>query len=174
MPFAINPFIASMVGDGARPNLFEIIFPELGALFTLRAHITALPSSIVGIAPVYYFGRAVKLGGNRVFEELQASVLIDEIDLVSGPRAALERWSDRINSHVGNIRSAVALPPSGYFRDCTVIQYSKMGAPIGTYAMWGAWPTQISAMPLDWGNNNTISTFQVTFALNGWSSVNTT
>ena len=173
MPFNPQLFIGSLVGDGARPNLFEIIFPAAGPLMTLRAQATSIPGSFVGIAPTYYFGRQVKLAGNRVFTEWQVEVLVDEIDYVTGPRAFMERWSNELNTHEGNMRLPSALTPLSYMRDATVIHYGKAGIPIATYQMRQCWPTEVSPVGLNWGQNDTIETFSVTFALQYWQSINT-
>jgi hypothetical protein len=174
MPFAVQPFIGALIGDGSRPNLFDIIFPELGALFTLRCQAASVPSSTMGVASTYYFGREVKLAGNRRFDPWQVEVIMDEEDYAVGPRAALERWSDKLNSHQLNIRNPSALPPITYMQDATVIHYSKAGFPIATYNMVMAWPVEVGPIGLSWGANDTIETYQVVFAYQYWTSINTT
>lgn len=173
MPFAIQPFIGSLVADGARPNLFEIIFPYAGALFTLRAQATSIPSSSMGVCSTYYFGREVKLAGNRRFDPWQVEILNDEEDYTVGPRAALETWSASLNEHVKNIRSANALPPQAYMQDATVIHYGKIGIPIATYNMVMCWPMEVGPVGLSWAANDQIETYQVTFQYQYWTSLNT-
>jgi hypothetical protein len=163
-----------MTKDGARPNLFEIIFADAGQNFAIRARATSLPASSIGMATAYYFGRLAKFAGNRTFADWAVTVLVDEPDFVSGPRAALERWSNSVNSHVGNVRSIGYLAPTGYQKDAYIIHYGKTGNVIATYNMRGCFPLDIGAMGLDWGANDTISEFGVTFAMQYWENASTT
>lgn len=175
MAFNINTFLTTMKGDGARPNLFEIFFTGVGPLFTVRARATALPSSTIGVASTFYFGRQAKFAGNRVFGDWTVNVLVDEPDFVTGPRAELERWSNRLNKHVQNTREVGQTDPNVYQLDATVIQYSKDGTmPIATYIMRNCFPVDIGAMPVDWGANDQIAEFQVTFAMQWWERLETT
>lgn len=168
MAFNVNNFINSMTRDGARPNLFEIIFTDAGQNFTIRAKSSSLPSSTIGTAGAYYFGRLAKFAGNRVFGDWSVSVLVDEPDFLTGPRAALEKWSNKLNANLSNNRDANYISPSSYQKDAIVNQYGKNGDIIATYNMRGCFPTDISAMPLSWDANDTISEFSVTFAMQYW------
>ena len=174
MAFNVNNFINSMAYDGVRPNLFEIIFPDAGQNFTIRARASSLPASSVGMATAYYFGRLAKFAGNRVFADWSVSVLVDEPDFENGPRAALERWSNNLNSHVGNVRSSAFTAPVSYQKDARIIQYGKSGDVIATYEMKGCFPVDIAAMPLDWGSNDAIAEFSVTFAMQYWQRATST
>lgn len=177
MAFNINNFLANMKGDGARPNLFEIFFDGAGTgpEFSLRARATALPSSTMGVASTFYFGRQAKFAGNRVFGDWTINVLVDEPDFSVGPRAYLERWSNRLNKHVQNTREVGWVDPGVYQMDGKVIQYSKDGTQqIAIYEMKGCFPTDIGAMPVDWGANDQIAEFQVTFAMQWWQRLLTT
>lgn len=173
MPFAIQPFIGSLLADGARPNLFDVIFPYLGAMFTLRCQAASIPASTMGVASTYYFGREVKLAGNRRFDPWQVEVLMDEPDFAAGPRAALESWSNSLNTHVTNIRLASSLPPITYMQDATVIQYGKIGVPVATYNLVMCWPVEVSPIGLNWAQNDSIESYTVTFAFQYWTSINT-
>lgn len=174
MAFAIQPFIDGMAGDGARPNLFEITFTEVGAPFTIRATASSIPSSRIGVASAYYFGREAKFAGNRVFDDWQVNVIVDEKDYNGdGPRAKLEAWMNGLNAHVANIRSGARYAPQQYQKNATITHYGKTGDKIGTYEMKGAFPRDVSAIELSWDANDRIETFSVTFALQYWTSVNT-
>jgi hypothetical protein len=168
MAFNVNNFISAMTKDGARPNLFEIVFADAGQNFTIRARASSLPASSIGQAGAYYFGRLAKFAGNRVFGDWAVTVLVDEPDFLTGPRAALEKWSNSLNAHVSNNRNGGYLAPSSYMKDATVIQYGKSGDVIATYLMRGCFPRDISAMPLDWGSNDSIAEFSVTFSMQYW------
>lgn len=174
MAFAIQPFIASMAGDGARPNLFEITFGEVGSQFTIRAQASSIPSSRIGVASAYYFGREAKFAGNRVFDNWTVDVLVDEKDYNSdGPRAKLEAWMNGLNAHVANIRSGARYAPEQYQKDATIIHYGKTGDQIAKYEMRGCFPINVGAIGLAWNANDQIETFSVEFALQWWQSANT-
>ena len=178
--FNVQSFLANMQYDGARPNLFEVIFPALGnfgdqTLGSLRfkARATSIPSSTIGIAPVNYFGRQVKLAGNRVFDNWTITVMLDELDFQSGPRYAFERWSNQVNSHIGNIRVGLTNPLS-YMQDAQIWQYGKNEDVVAMYNMVQCFPIDIGPVNLDWALDNQIAEFNVTFAMQYWSSAATT
>ena len=177
MPFNINTFIQNMDRDGLRPNLFDIILPAFNGLptqeFTLRAKATALPASSIGVAPLFYFGRQAKFAGNRVFSDWTVTIIMDESDFrPNGSKGQLEAWTGLINSHIGNIRSGawVTPGPAGYYRDGLVRQYGKSGDVVARYQMTGCFPIDVGAIPVDWGANDQIAEFSVTFAMQWWTS----
>lgn len=175
MAFNINTFLSTMKGDGARPNLFEIFIPYLGPDFSFRARASALPSSTLGTASTFYFGRQAKFAGNRVFGDWTINILLDESDFDVGIRSQLEIWSNLLNSHVGNVRTTGQVDPAAYQHDGWVYQYSKDGTRrIAEYQMKGCFPTDVGAIPLDWGANDQIAEFSVTFAMQWWQRVTTT
>jgi len=176
MAFNINNFISNLGRDGLRPNLFEIILPTVSgapnATFALKAKATALPASSVGVAPLFYFGRQAKFAGNRVFADWTVSVIMDETDfLPGGAKGQLEQWSGLLNSHIGNIRNPGYVPPQVYMKNGTVLQYGKAGDVVGTYQMTGCFPIDVGAIPVDWGANDQIAEFTVTFAMQYWTSI---
>ncbi len=75
MAFNVNQFRSQMVGDGARPNLFEVSMPFPGfsapgdaqQKLTFMCKTAQLPGTTVGVVPVQYFGRELKFAGNRTF-----------------------------------------------------------------------------------------------------------
>ena len=78
MAFNVAEFRANMVGDGARPNLFQVslTFPAIATngsaasqKTTFMAKSAQLPGSTVGMVPIYYFGRELKFVGNRTFTD---------------------------------------------------------------------------------------------------------
>ena len=89
MAFNVAEFRANMIGDGARPNLFQVTltFPTIadnstaaGQKTTFMAKSAQLPGSTVNQLPLYYFGRELKFSGNRnlcVFSGQQVFGIID-------------------------------------------------------------------------------------------------
>jgi hypothetical protein len=177
MAFNVSEFRANMVGDGARANLFDValVFPlvaqNAGAAttkITFQAKTAQLPGSTIGTVPLYYFGRELKFAGNRTFPDWTLTIINDEDFVV---RNALESWLDSINSHTQNIRTPNALTPSGYSADALVTQYSKLGVPIKQYDFVGLFPVDLSPIDVDWGANDAIEEYTVTFAYQYWQDV---
>ena len=164
MAFNISNFTSNFSGDGARPNLFEVDITRIGQNFSFLCKAAQLPGSTIGLVEVPYFGRNVKFAGNRTFAEWTVTVLNDEDFAV---RNALEILMQDINSHEENLAAVLA---DGYQFDALVKQYSKVGDIIKTYEFKGMFPTDISPIELDWGSNDTIEEYQVTFAYQYWTS----
>lgn len=175
MAFNIQEFRSTMVGDGARPNLFEVSmpFPAFGNVETAATKLTflcksaQLPGSSVGVIPVQYFGRELKFAGNRVFQDWTISIINDENFVV---RNAFEKWMEGLNSHQLNVRNPAALSSAGYTVDGNVTQFGKGGEVLKKYKFIGAFPYDLSPIDLDWGANDTIEEFSVTLAYQWWGS----
>jgi hypothetical protein len=180
MAFNVAEFRANMIGDGARPNLFSVslVFPtfvtggtDASRKVTFMAKGAQLPGSTVGTVPVYYFGREMKLPGNRTFPDWTLQIINDEDFSI---RNSLESWMNSINSHNGNLRDANAQNPSNYSADATVIQYGKTGSVLKTYKFVGLFPLDVAPIDLDWGSNDTIEEYSTTFAYQWWEASTTT
>ena len=175
MAFSVNDFRAQMIGDGARPNLFEMSMPFPGfsqpgnaqTKLTFMCKTAHLPASIVAAIPVSYFGRELKFAGNRTFSDLAITIINDEDFSV---RNAFERWLVGINSHSANLRDPSALPPIGYTTDASIIQYGKTGNIIKSYKFIGAFPTEVSQIDVDWGANDHMEEFTVNLAYQWWEA----
>jgi hypothetical protein len=178
MAFNVNDFRSQMVGDGARPNLFEVSmpFPVFSAPANAQTKLTfmcktaQLPGVTLGVVPVQYFGRELKFVGNRTFADWTISVINDEDFII---RNAFERWMNGINSHSLNVRNPLALAPLGYSVDGDVTQFGKQGNTLKKYKFIGMYPTDISAIDVDWGSNDTIEEFTVNLTYQWWESVET-
>ena len=178
MAFSVNEFRSQMTGDGARPNLFEVSMPfpafaspaNAQTKLTFMCKTAQLPGSTVGVVPVNYFGRELKFVGNRTFADWTISVINDEDFIV---RNAFERWMNGINSHNFNVRNPLALAPLGYSVDSEVTQFGKQGNILKKYRFIGVYPTDITAIDVDWGSNDTIEEFSVTLTYQWWDAVDT-
>lgn len=174
MAFNINDFKSrGLTGGGVRPSLFQVLItPNVGEdpnsiekfVFTCRA--SEVPAATISSIDVPYYGRKIKLAGDREFADWSVTVMNDEDFLV---RNMFEEWSNKINQLVGNLK---LLPLNTYKNsDALVTQFSKDGAPIRAYNFVGIFPVSIAAMSLDWDTTNTIQTFDVTFAYDYWTPV---
>ena len=180
MAFNVAEFRANMIGDGARPNLFQVTltFPTIadnavvsGQKATFMAKAAQLPGSTVGTVPVYYFGRELKFAGNRTFTDWTLQIINDEDFTI---RNTIESWMNAINSHSGNVRNSAASNPSGYTVDAVVTQYGKTGDALKSYKFVGMFPLDLAPIDLDWGSNDSIEEYAVTFAYQWWEADTTT
>lgn len=180
MAFNVAEFRANMIGDGARPNLFSVslVFPTIipnstaaGQKTTFMAKAAQLPGSSIGTVPVFYFGREMKFPGNRTFADWTLTIINDEDFVI---RNGIESWMNAINSHTTNVRDNNAINSTGYSVDANVIQYGKNGEELKRYNFVGVFPLDVAPIDLDWGSNDTIEEFSVTFAYQYWEASTTT
>jgi len=166
MAFNVNEIRQNMIGDGARPSLFEVsmINPisRVGDE-TLRYMVRAaqIPASTLGVIEIPYFGRRIKVAGSRSFDNWTVTVMNDENFAV---RRAMEAWSSAINSNQSNLRSV----PS-YRTTADVIQYGKDGSEIRRYQFVNIFPVAISTIDLSWDSGDQIEEYTVDFAFDYWT-----
>jgi len=178
MAFRVTDFLAELSRDGARPNLFEVTmaFPVeangAGAdrKLTYMCRAAQLPGQSSGFVSLPYFGREVKVAGNKTFPEWTLTIINDEDFKVKN---AFERWMNGINQNAGNLRIPSFLSPTSYMRDATIYQFGKTGERIKAYTMIGAFPVDISPIEMDWSANDAVEEFTVTLQFQTWLS-NTT
>jgi hypothetical protein len=175
MAFDVNQFRTQLIGDGARPNLFEaqVQFPNYVSLggvagaksrFLIKA--AQLPGSTIGIVPLQYFGREVKLAGNRTYQDWTIQIINDEDFVI---RKAMEQWINGLNDPVRNVRIAQAeVVDGGYGTDALITHFGKTGDVIKTYQIIGMFPVDVSPIEVDWAANDTIEEFTVTLAFQYW------
>ena len=174
--FNINTFkTRGLIYGGARPTLFEVYMtppPGIGIdqdsrdkfRFTCRG--AALPAATIQSIDVGYFGRKVKVQGDRTFADWQVTVMNDEDFLV---RSMFEKWSNALNRMESNVRDPnFSETENSYKVDLDVIQYGKAGDLIRQYTIIGGFPTDVSEIALDWDTTNQIETFTVRFAYDYW------
>lgn len=174
MPFNISTFKENgLVYGGARPSLFNVFLSVPTGIgidlvsvdkFRFVCRTAELPESTVGSIDIPYFGRRIKVAGERNFASWGVTVMNDEDFSV---RAMFEAWSNAINRMVANVRDP-ALSAEQYKVDMEVFQYGKDGSTIRSYKLIGAFPTQIGAISLGWESQNAIEEFSVNFEYDYW------
>jgi hypothetical protein len=164
MPFNITDFKGNFPFDGARPNLFEVNIPVFDRKLVFTAKSAQLPGSSLGSIDIPYFGRMIKVAGNRIFPEWTITVINDEDFVV---RNQLEEWMSRINGHESNLAEAFY---SQYTFDAEVYQFGKQGNILKTYTFIDMFPTDISAIEVGWDQNDQIEEYAVTFQYQYWTS----
>ena len=176
MAFDVSTFKDKMTGDGARPNLFKVSLTGATSYFTssgleaeffIRA--SSIPGATLGQVVVPYFGREVKFAGNRTFADWTVTVINDEDFKV---RSVMEKWMNSINLHTANSRVGGGTGTKGYYSTATVHQLSKstIGNTTRSYTFQQMFPTDLSEITLDWGDNDSIQEFTVTFAYDFWTA----
>lgn len=170
MAFNVNEIRSQLTLGGARNTLFQVTLQNPGngvadikLPFMVKA--AQIPSSDLGIIEVPYFGRKIRLAGDRTFGDWTVTVINDEDFLI---RNAMEEWSNRINTLRGNLRTFGAASPLLYKANAQVVQYSKTGVPIRTYTFNGIFPSSISTIDLSWDATDQIEEFTVTFQYDYW------
>jgi hypothetical protein len=173
MAFNINEMRSQLAGGGAKGSLFQVQITnpvsgagDLKTPFMVQA--SQIPESTLGTIEVPYFGRKIKLAGDRTFAQWTVTVINDEDFLI---RNAMEAWSAAINSHQGNLRGFPNASPLNYKSQAQVVQYSKTGEILRTYQFNGIYPQSVASIPVDWNTTDDIERFDVTFDFDWWEVV---
>lgn len=162
MAFNLQEFKQNAIASGGfRPALFEVRAPAVlgGQPFSFLCMSTQVPAFTHGVIEVPYFGRKIKIAGDRTYTEWTTTLMIEE-DF--GVRDSLEAWADQINDPTSGQRTFGA--PEDYKNEMEVILYGKTGAPKRSYFLEGCWPTDVGTIELDWNTTDTIGTYTVTWA----------
>ena len=170
MAFNINQFQSELRFGGARPSMFEVIMsnPINGAAdekFRFFCKAATIPASTINPITVNYFGREVKLAGNRTFGDWTPTIINDEDFAI---RATLEQWSASINNHIDNTTTS-GLNTLSYKGDADIIHYGKDGRKLRTYHITGMFPTEIGEISLYWATGDAIEEFTSTFTYDYWT-----
>lgn len=170
MAFSINDIRSQLALGGARQSLFQVTFQNpangtgtIKVPFMCKA--AQIPATNLGTIEVPYFGRKIKLAGDRTYDSWTVTVINDEDFLI---RNAMEEWSNKINTFLGNLRAFGSAAPSVYKSVAEVVQFSKTGQPLRTYRFHGIFPESVTAIDLDWAATDAIEEFQVTFQYDWW------
>jgi len=174
MSFNIEEFKANgLKQGGARPSLFEVIIPEWPGSdapaqteFRFKCRAANIPPSQLGAVDVPYFGRRIKLAGDRVYADWSITLNHDEDWAV---RDAIESWHSNINQHIENTMTGGVTPdPTTYKRDAFITHFSKSGEIIAEYTFKGIFPLTVTQMGVDWDATNQYMTFDVDFSIDYW------
>jgi hypothetical protein len=174
MAFNINDIRAQLAFGGARPSLFQVIISnpvnpvaDLKTPFLCRT--AQIPSSTLGLIEVPYFGRKLKIAGDRTFDAWTVNIINDEDFLI---RNAMETWNNSIQLYQQNINALGSGAPTLYKSQATVTQYGKAGEILRVYQFNGIFPQIVSPIDLDWNSTDEIETFQVQFQYDNFEVLN--
>ena len=172
---SIEDFKAVLQGGGVRPTMFEVelTFPDsvvsdptlttTEGTFLIKA--SQLPPSNVGQIAVPFRGRKLKVSGDRTFEDWPVTVIND---VSFNLRKSFEEWSERIQNHNYALGSTSL---NDYFASAIVRQLDRDGTQLRAYRFEGIWPVTVAEIGLDFDTNDTFEDYDVTFAVQYWSAI---
>ena len=174
MAFSIDNFRKKgLASGGSRPNLFSAQITKgptslvTGPDFPFLCKIATIPPSTMGVVEVPYFGRMVKVPGNRTFDNLSITIINDEsMDIRDG----FERWMDMMNSHKTNQTWNTNILGT------LVVTHNIRSLNSSGDKKWTfneIFPVALGEIGLDWGSNDTIEEFTVDLAYDYWESSQT-
>ena len=176
MPFSIDTFRTNALNNsGARANLFDVNMVGATGVglttteFTFACKGAAIPAMTVATIDVPYFGRTIKVPGNKTFENWTTTVINDEDFNV---RNAFEKWLAAMGTHKENkvaVGGGTAGGFGGLYGSASVTQYAKEGKALETYSFVNIFPVTLSEIALAWDSNDAIEEFTVEFAYDYWT-----
>ena len=161
----INDFKSRLRGGGARANQFKVTlpFPGYAAVggetsdMAFLCTATSTPASNVAEVAVPFRGRSLYVAGDRTFDTWTTTVLNDTDFKIY---RAVERWLNGINNMSDNEGIA---NPSDYQVDAFVDHLDRNGTTLKSWTFRGLFPTALPGIALNYGTNDAVETFDVTW-----------
>ena len=153
----------TQIGELARPNLFQVqlSFPTIGTDGSLAGGNT---QDDADKEPSFVSTDGTQL---RTFEPWTITVLNDENFRL---RRQFEAWAAAIQDYRVNISGSNTI--GDYQKDARVQQFDRKGVKSKEYHFESIWPSNISAIDLDWESNDTPEEYTVEFQVQYWTPVN--
>ena len=152
---------------------------ELTEKSTFLVKSSTLPGSNIGLIQVPFRGRKLKVSGDRNFEDWNTNIFNDSDYRL---RDAIEKWSEIIQYHnfaighnqidSGINNSIFGEDDSGYMGTGFVRQLDRQGRQLKIYKFSGIWPIKVGSINLDFGTQDTIEDYDVTWAVQYWHANN--
>ena len=136
---------------------------SLDELTQFMVKAASFPASTIGVVEVPFRGRQLKIAGDRTYEPWSVTVLNDEGFTI---RQQMETWAQTIQEY--KINGSSAQSTGEYMGRAIVDQLSIDGEIIKQATLEGIWPSNISALDLDWGTNDTPEEYTVEFQVQYW------
>ena len=168
MAFNLDEFRNSMADGGARPTLFEMSIQFPGGAAREQPFLTKvseIPASTISVIEVPYFGRKLKVAGDRTFATLTCTIINDENYRL---RKKFEDWMRLIAQH-DNASGARTL--SQYQTSLMLTQKRRAGTNAALYFFVNAFPTTLGTIALDWSSTDTIEEYTVEFQYQYWENL---
>ena len=174
MTFSATQLKSNLAQGGARPSLFHVELqypsavknkPKKLSKFFIKG--TSIPASTIGAYDVFFHGKAIKVAGDRTFDTWETTIINDED---YGIRVVLEKWMNLISTHILNTRKEFSTAEgqnADYKQTIKVSQYNKKGEHAHHYHFYGAFPSALSSIALDWGTQE-IEEYTCTWTYDHW------
>tara|TARA_R100001463_G_scaffold105684_2_gene160193 strand:+ start:1734 stop:2333 length:600 start_codon:yes stop_codon:yes gene_type:complete len=180
----ISDFKSTMIGGGARPNLFEVelttlpssVIPNWDAeTFRFMCKAANLPAQNIASIDVPFRGRTFKVAGDRTIDTWSITIINDESFNL---RRAMEDWSEQIAKLDNNLGST---DPSSYMVNARVYQLGRgsvasskdnagdRNAVLAEYEFVDIFPTNVSQIDLSYDSSDTIEEFTVEFQVQSFN-----
>lgn len=163
----VTEFLGQFDG-GARPNRYKVSIntpavvptgPVNNVEFFCRS--TSIPAATIGVARVSYFGREIKVTGDRTYDDWTIT-LYNSADWQL--RGFFEEWMEKMLNTQTNITSS--LEESTYMVTASVQQLSRNDVAVATYKFSNIFPISVSDIALAFDSNDQVEEYTVTFAVN--------
>lgn len=186
MPHTLNDIKTTLVGGGARPNLFEISIPSLPSgvistwpsdTFKILCKAGGLPASNIGVVEVPFRGRTFKVAGDRTFDTWTVTIINDDSFNLRKP---LEEWMQLVGQYGDGSGKK---NPLDYMAEATVTQLARKVSNVGDgtsnatgtgleearkYKFVDIFPTNLSQIDLSYDSSDSIEEFTCEFQVNYW------
>jgi|TARA_B100000963_G_scaffold359533_1_gene387128 hypothetical protein len=172
----ISQFKSTLIGGGARPNLFEVelaTFPGgidwNAANFRFMCKAAALPAQNIAQIDIPFRGRTFKVAGDRTIDTWTVTIINDESFEL---RNSFEQWTELIAKLDNNLG---ATDPSAYMVNAKVFQLGRgsvksskdstgdANSVLKEYEFIDIFPTTVSEIALSYDTGDTIEEFDVEF-----------
>ena len=172
----INDFKSRLSGGGARANQFKVTMPFPGYAsvggetsdLAFLCTATALPGQSISNIAVPFRGRVLNIAGDRTFNPWSVTIMNDtDFKLYR----AFERWMNGINNMTDNEGIA---NPADYQVDAFVDHLDRNGSTLKSYTYRGLFPIALDSIALNYGTNDAIEEFGVTFQFQYFETDTTT
>ena len=166
---AISDFTSSF-SNLARPTLFDVSSIQVPSFVSgldnvqFHAKATSIPTSNLGIIPVGYQGRKIKIPGDRTYDEWTVTFYND---VGWNIRDAFESWHNAISAPESIYGEPIL---DNIFGSFSVAQKNNNNETIKTYTLEKAFPSVVGEIALDWDSNDAVETFDVTIAYSYFTS----
>ncbi len=167
----VSVFKAVMTGF-ASPARFDITISGAyvqaidQSMLKVSCKAASLPSSTLGVIEVPYFGRKVKIPGDRTYSEWSTTLIADNAWTVY---QQLLSWHESINSPSGN--TAVTANVNDFKADGLVTAYDAAGNITIQKKLVGLWPSEVSQVEFAWDSTDQTADIPVTWAYDYSESV---
>lgn len=167
----------------AAPNITEDITNKVYS--RMFCHASQIPGVVLNYTEIPYQGTLITIPTTRYFNEWSVTVTNDANFVM---RTNLEKWVETISNGFGlaekpalGLGSVLSfgrgktntLDLRNALQDVWVIHYSNALAPRPTaiYRMYDAFPADLSSIELDWGTNDSLEEYTVTFRYQYWRRI---